>query len=337
MSDDQDNNVIHVFFGKGVERGQKVDPPTVRDVREEDPPLLHAREVDPVSDLYGIAEVSRVVGVSQGRLRYWDRTGFARPTGLDGKRRLYTFQDLIGLRTAKGLLDHGVPLQRVRASIDALAASLPRVTRPLAELRVVADGNTVVVRGDDAAYEPQSGQLVLDFDVGQLRDDVVRALSLDGATPAVRKAAYDHYLEGCRLDEEESTFAEAEAAYRRAIELDPSLSNAITNLGNLRFRQGHTTEAEQLYQRALDMDGGQPEAFYNLGFLCFERGDVTAAVGYFEKAVAQDPGFSDAHFNLAMALTEVGRGSLAKPHWENYLRLDPDGAWSEIARRHLID
>ncbi|MBK8172939.1 MAG: tetratricopeptide repeat protein [Sandaracinaceae bacterium] len=336
MSEDQ-NNVIHVFFGKGIERGQKLDPPTVHDVVEGEPPVLHEREIDPVSDLYGIAEVARVVGVSQGRLRYWDRTAFVRPSGSDGKRRLYTFQDLIGLRTAKGLLDHGVPLQRVRASVDALVASLPRVTRPLAELRVVADGHTVVVRGDEPAFEPQSGQLVIDFNVGELRDDVVRALALDGCTPAERKAAYDHYLEGCRFDEEETTFERAEKAYRRAIELDPSLSNAITNLGNLRFRQGHSIEAEALYLRALKIDGGQPEAFYNLGFLSFERGDVSAAVGHFEKAVAQDPGFSDAHFNLAMALTELGRASLAKEHWEHYLVLEPDGAWSEIARRHLSE
>ena len=32
--------------------------------------------------------------------------------------------------------------------------------------------------------------------------------------------AYQHYLEGCKLDEEEGTFAQAEQAYRRAIELD---------------------------------------------------------------------------------------------------------------------
>lgn len=336
MTED-DNNVIHISFGDGAERGQRIPSPPVRVVREDDPPLLHAREVDPVSELYAIAEVARVVGVSQGRLRYWDRTGFLRPSGQSGKRRLYTFQDLIALRTAKGLIDHGVPLQRVRSSIDALSASLPRVTRPLAELRVVADGQSIVVRADDAAFEPASGQLVLDFNVSTLRDDVVHALAPEGVSHADRMAAYDHYLEGCRLDEDEASFDRAEAAYRRAIELDPSLSNAITNLGNLRFRRGHLAEAEELYRQALKIDEGQPEAVYNLGFLCFERGDVSEAVVHFERAVAQDSGFADAHFNLAMALTELGRASLAQPHWEHYLKLDPTGAWSEIARRHLAE
>ena len=54
----------------------------------------------------------------------------------------------------------------------------------------------------------------------------------------VDPADRDAYLEGCRLDEDEATLDRAEACYRRAITLDPALANALTNLGNLRFRRG---------------------------------------------------------------------------------------------------
>ena len=84
------------------------------------------------------------------------------------------------------------------------------MTRPLAELRVVADGHSVVVRGDDGSFEPLTGQLVLDFDVRALRDDVVRVLRAGEPPPGQRRTAYAHYLEGCRLDEEEVTFDRAE-------------------------------------------------------------------------------------------------------------------------------
>lgn len=292
-------------------------------------------EQDPIGDFYSAAEVARLFDLTASRLRYWDRTGFLRPSGKRGRRRFYTFQDLIGLRAAKALLDSGVPLRRVRKSVDALSSLLPKVTRPLNELRVVADGQGVVVRDAQGVFDPSTGQAVLDFDVRELRDDVVRVLQRHGDLTATRKSAYDLYLEGCRLDEDEATFEGAEEAYRKALELDPTLANALTNLGNVRFRRGFPDEAEGLYRRALSIDADQPEAFYNLGFLYYERGDAKAAVPCFKHAVGADPGFADAHFNLAMALEEVGEVTAARDHWSTYLRLEPSGPWAEVARRHL--
>jgi tetratricopeptide (TPR) repeat protein len=242
---------------------------------------------------------------------------------------------LIGLRAAKTLMDGGVPLQRVRKSVASLRALLPKVTRPLNELRVVADGNSVVVKDAQGQFDPHTGQAVFDFNVSQLRDDVVRTLDRHQELSADRRSAYELYLEGCRLDEDEATFSQAEQAYLRALELDPGLANAFTNLGNVRFRRGFMDEAEVYYRKALSIDENQPEAYYNLGFLYYERGEARAAVSCFERAVAADPAFADAHFNLAMALEESGERSGARKHWQVYLQLEPYGAWAEVARRHL--
>ena len=325
------NNVIHVAFGQG---GGRIEPrgvagPSIEPVRAPE------ERQDPLADLYSAADVARLFAVTPSRLRYWDRTSFLSPSGRRGRRRYYTFQDLIGLRAAKSLLDAGLPLQRVRKSVDSLRALLPKVTRPLNELRVVADGQSVVVRDAGGQFEPQTGQGVLDFDVKALRDDVVRTLRRHGELNDKKRSAYELYLEGCRLDEDEATFARAEEMYRKALELDPTLANALTNLGNVRFRRGFPEEAEQHYRGALDIDAEQPEAYYNLGFLYYERGDAQAAVACFERAVARDPAFADAHFNLAMALEEVADHGSARRHWQIYLRLEPQGAWAEVARRHL--
>jgi len=355
--DDDDSNVIYVSFDTGrVERrgpdGDGADPggsahgePTATDGRaggpasapdSGGPPTTPGGGGDPIADLYGTAEVARLFGLTEGRLRYWQKSGFLVPTGELGARRYYTFQDLIGVRAAKGLLDEGLPLHRVRRSVDALQRTLPKVTRPLSELRVVADGRSVVVRDERGAFEATTGQLVLDFDVRSLRDDVVRMLRPAGSDDRARRArAYERYLEGCRLDEDDATLDRAEAAYREALELDPTLSNALVNLGNVRYRRGRETEAEALYRQALDTDSSQPEAHYNLGFLCFERGRPEEAASHFRQALAQDPGFADAHFNLAMALEELGQRPEAGVHWKRYLSLDPSGPWAEIARRHL--
>jgi DNA-binding transcriptional MerR regulator len=212
------------------------------------------RAHDPLADLYSTVEVARLFGLTASRLRYWDTSGFLQPSGRHGRRRYYTFQDLIGVRAAKSLLDSGMPLQKVRRSVDALRASLPKVTRPLSELRVSMDGHSLLVRDEEGSFEPTTGQLALDFEVSALRDDVVRVLRPATQTEAHRKKAYEYYLEGCRLDEDESTFDRAEEAYRTAIELDMTLSNALTNLGNLRFRRGDAASARKLYAQALEVD-----------------------------------------------------------------------------------
>jgi tetratricopeptide (TPR) repeat protein len=328
-----DSNVIHVDFGAGS--SESVRPVRER-VRPPAPPAADARPrvKDPLGDLYTTKDAAKLFGLSEGRLRYWERSAFIERTVRVSGKRYYSFQDLISIRAARELLDEGIPLQSVRRSIEALQSSLPRVARPLSALRIVAEGATVVVRDDAGSFEPKTGQLQLDFGVSQLRDDVVRVLRRSGRKNDFT-LAYQHYLEGCRLDEDEGTFDQAEQAYRRAIELDPSLANAFTNLGNLLYRRGEAEEAEGFYVRALKIDPEQPEAFYNLGFMLFERGDVRAAVLNFRRALKSDPSFADAHFNLAMALAEQGHEREAREHWETYLKLDPESPWAEIARRHL--
>lgn len=326
----ESDNVIHVAFGEGGGRIEKKAEP----VAQVEPARSEQRG-DPLNDLYTASDVARLFNLATSRLRYWDRTGFLSPSGRRGRRRCYTFQDLVGVRAAKALIDAGVPLQRVRRSVDSLRSMLPKVTRPLTELRVVADGNSVVVRDSQGRFEPSTGQGVLDFELNQLREDVVKTLQRHGELDPKKRQAYELYLEGCRLDEDEATFAQAEELYRRATELDPELANALTNLGNVRFRRGFPADAEELYRKAIAIDADQPEAYYNLGFLYYERGEASAAVPCFARAVESDPAFSDAHFNLAMALEEVGQRAKAKRHWQIYLQLEPQGAWAEVARRHL--
>jgi len=330
---DDPHNVIHVVFGKdGGHRVRTPEPPPDPDDARE--PEAAPKEGDPLADLYSQAEVARLFELTPSRLRYWARTGFLAPSAKRGRRRYYTFQDLIGIRAAKGLLDSGLKLKDVRESVTAIRDALPKVVRPLAELRVVAEGRAMLVRGEGAPYEAKTGQLVLDFRVDSLRDDVVRVLRRE-TTPEERKSAYERYLEGCRLDEEPATFAEAEAAYRDALALDPSLANAFTNLGNLRYRQDDEEGAVAFYRQALQIDPDQPEALYNLGFLRLDSGDAEAAAELFEHALAADPAFADAHFNLALAYERLGRKSDAKRHWKVYLQLEPKGEWSEVARQHL--
>jgi len=323
--------VIQVVFGPG---GGRVDArPAPKAGADATHPGAARASAEPVTDVFSKREVAKLLGLTETRLRALDRAQIVSPTGERGGRRAYTFQDLIALR-ATLLLAKDVKLRDVAKAIGALRRTLPRVTRPLQELRIVSDGQRVVVRSQDGAFEPVTGQLVLDFEVNALREDVVRVLRPETAAARAR-TAYDLYAKASALDEDPSTYDEAERLYARALELDPHLAIAYTNLGNIRFRRGDDDAAEKHYLKALTIDERQPEAHYNLGYVMLERGDARRAVAYFETALSRDPRFADAHFNLAMALEQLGERSRARVHWKRYLEIEPDGTWAEIAREHI--
>jgi tetratricopeptide (TPR) repeat protein len=325
----RDEKIIHVVFGPG---GGRVQPGEVQgsDGKADPPPSNR----EPLTDLFTLSEIARLLGLTLGRLRTLDRAGIVSPSGRRRGRRAYTFTDLIALRAAQGLLDQKVRLRDVTRAVAKLKTSLPKVTRPLAELRIVSDGQRVVVRAHDGAFEPLTGQMLLDLEVKTLRDDVVRVLRPSAGRERAR-TAYELYLQASQLDEEPATMDEAERLYRRAIELDPWLAIAYTNLGNIRFRRQDPRGAEALYRQALEIDTRQPEAQYNLGYVMLERGQPEVSIPLFRGAIESDPRFADAYFNLAMAYEQIGETQKARPFWKNYISLEPSGTWTEIAKRHL--
>ena len=323
------DKIIHVVFGPG---GGRVTP---------EPPAKKeavsngiSEPSDPTADQFTRAEVSRLLGLTPSRLQNLDKSGVVSPTGKLRGRRAYTFSDLIQLKTAQGLLSNKVRLRDVIRATQALKKTLPKVARPLAELRIQSDGKKVIVHTEDGRYEPETGQLLLDLEVKELREDVVRVLRPNAGRERAR-TAYELYLKASQLDEDPNTMDEAEALYAQAIEHDPWLAIAYTNLGNIRYRRNDQEAAEGLYGRALSIDNRQPEARYNLGYLMLERGDADSAIPLFEGAIDADPKFADAHFNLAMALEQIGESTRARPYWEEYISLEPSGTWTEIAKRHL--
>jgi tetratricopeptide (TPR) repeat protein len=328
--------VIHVAFGAGGGRIPACSPEVAVDVERADAKRdEHNRnEGEPLTDVFTRREVARLLQVSESRLRWLDQQHIVSPSATKRARRVYTFQDLIALRATRELLAKEVRPRDVARAIGALRYTLPRVTRPLHELRIVSDGRKIVVRTSDGAFEPVTGQMLLDFEVASLKDDVLRVLR-PAISPDRRQTAYDYYLEASALDEVPETFPQALELYESAVQIDPTLAIVYTNMGNIRFRQGNFDLAHELYRKALQYDEGQPEAHYNIGYMMFDRQDYPSAIRFFDSALERDPRFSDAHFNLALACERSGDRNRARVHWKHYLDLEPTGAWADVARSHL--
>ena len=301
-------------------------------------------------ELYSIRDVSRILAVQEARLRYWTQTGFVGPTVRKGGRFYYTFCDLLAVKSAKDLAEAGLPLQKVRRSVEALRKALPGDTHPASRLRVCSDGETIVALADDVAFQPIGGQVVMAFSLPSFGEHIAEVLAMPRVDPSTASApheitdqpteanggttAYRMFVEACAA-EDRGEVQLAEHLFRQAIDLEPRMAAALTNLGNLVYRQGEVEEARSLYERALEHDPTQPEARYNLANTLEDLGEIELAVAELRKVCAAAPDFADAHYNLGLMLAQLGGTAQARQYLERYLELDTHSEWAGHARSFL--
>jgi tetratricopeptide (TPR) repeat protein len=301
-------------------------------------------------ELYSIRDVSRILALQEARLRYWMQVGFVGPTVRKGGRFYYTFCDLLCVKAAKDLLATGMQQPRARKNVEALKKALPDDTSPATKLRICCDGETIVALADDIAFQPVGGHVVMAFNIPSFGEHVLQTLAMPRVSPLEDAApqpiedspteansgttAYRYFVEACAA-EDRGDSSTAEHLFRQALDLEPAMGAALTNLGNLVYRQGELHEARRLYERALECDPMQPEARYNLANLLEDLGDTDMAIAELRKVCAAAPEFADAHYNLGIMLAHVGGTMQARQHLERYLELDSASAWAGHARNFL--
>lgn len=268
---------------------------------------------------YTTRDVESLIGLSRRHAREYGRSGILDPGRGPGNRYLFSFQDLVLLRTAKALLDEEVPQQRILRSLRRLKDQLPR-DRSLTELQIGAEGDDVVARDEERAWDAESGQLRFVFDVADLAARVEPLARRAVTTPA----ASDSVTEWLELGLELETHApeQARRAYAKVLELDPLNVDALVNLGRLLHEDGQLDGAVAHYRRALEAAGGdEPTAAFNLGLALEDLGRDRAASDAYRAALSIDPGFADAHYNLSRVLERLGDRVSALRHLKSYRRL----------------
>jgi DNA-binding transcriptional MerR regulator len=93
---------------------------------------------------FGSRSAGRIVGITPRQIQYWDETGLvkpsARPAAGRGTRRSYSFLDLVRLSVVRALIERGLKPQTIRRSLAALRDVVPQLLDPLAQLKLVTDG-----------------------------------------------------------------------------------------------------------------------------------------------------------------------------------------------------
>ena len=207
---------------------------------------------------YGVREVEKLLRLPRRTIHGLVKAGFVSPARGPRQAYLFSFQDLIVLRTAQALAAAKVPARRIARSLRELRRHLPDAM-PLSGLSIRAVGDRVVVKERASRWQAESGQYLLAFE----GDPVAGEL-----TVIEKQVSLEDAIDRAYLLHESGKLKEAEAAYRDALETfgpDPLL---LYNVGVLLEDLGRKGEAAEAYQAALQGDPGMADCHYNLALLC---------------------------------------------------------------------
>jgi molecular chaperone DnaK len=121
-------------------------------------------------------------------------------------------------------------------------------------------------------------------------------------------------------------YAEAEAASREAIRLDPNLAVAHNNLGLVLAATKRVAEAESAYRTAIRLNRSMSATHNNLGSLLWQLKRYPEAEAALREAIRLDPGLAQAHNNLGNVLDDTRRRREAETAYREALRLNPANA-----------
>jgi len=275
------------------------------------------------------ADVRRKLNLTERQLRAWERIGLVDPA------EFYSFSDLIALTTLVKLRENRIRNQQIGRALESLRRKLPKVKKPLSELRIVSDGRTIAVKMPGEKMEAISGQMLFDFETSGLGSVASFPDRKPDETGVRLRDAEAWFQKGLELEEIGAPVEQALEAYLKAVQMNPSAAGAFVNLGTIYYRQRRFADAQEFYLKAIAADPGYPLAEFNLGNLYDEQGRAGEALQHYRKALQLNPKYADAHFNLALLCERSGDLMKAVHHWKAYLKLDSSGQWAEIARRQL--
>jgi tetratricopeptide (TPR) repeat protein len=266
---------------------------------------------------YRVREVEKLLRLSRSTIRALIEAGFVSPARGPRNAWLFSFQDLVVLRTAQALAEAQVPPKRILRSMQALRRRLPE-EMPLSGLSVSAVADRVVVREGSSHWQADSGQYLLAFEA----DPADGSLSVIERKAVVHQAAANatHWFKQALVLERDEPEA-ARRAYERAIAEVPDLLDARINLGSLLHETGWLSEAEQVYREAIAACGSDPTLLYNLGVLLDDMDRKPEAMDAYQAALRGDPGLADCHYNLALLCEQFSKPREAIRHMAQYRRL----------------
>ncbi|MGC4026966.1 MAG: tetratricopeptide repeat protein [Mesorhizobium sp.] len=139
---------------------------------------------------------------------------------------------------------------------------------------------------DDPSLPAYRAQLsILIDDRAQVEEAIARSLSIDPDDPTALEAR-SYFKSGIQSD-----MKGALADTQRATTLAPGSSSAWNAMGNIQSARGGTREAEAAFKRAIELEPTDPVSYANLAILYLDQDRVAEAKVLIDKAIELDPAF----------------------------------------------
>ena len=130
-------------------------------------------------------------------------------------------------------------------------------------------------------------------------------------------------------------FDEAEEAYRRELEIQPSNAIALFKLGSLQVQHQKATEGVPLLRKALAVDPQLFDVYYDLGLGQTELGDIDGAITSFKRATQVDPDSANrqaAYYRLFQLYHQSGHNDEAKSALATFIQMRTTSAAAQQQR-----
>jgi tetratricopeptide (TPR) repeat protein len=197
-------------------------------------------------------------------------------------------------------------------------ADTGKVDEAASEMRGLLKGDA----GDDCKIQIAVAEV---YEKGKRWNDMAKALN-----EAERLAHEDHEKEQLDLEqidfmrgamwERQKKYDASEAAFRKALELNPKDAQALNYLGYMFADRGvRLDEAYDLIKKAVDLDPENGAFLDSLGWVYFRQGKLNEAEGLLQRALdkMQDP---TVHDHLGDVYLKLGKTKEAIAQWQASLR-----------------
>jgi tetratricopeptide (TPR) repeat protein len=264
---------------------------------------------------YGLRDVEKLLRLPRSTIRALIDAGFVSPARGPRNAWLFSFQDLVVLRTAQSLSAANVPARRITTAVKQLRRHLP-AAMPLSGLSMCALGDRVIVKERGSRWQVESGQYLLELE-GDVEAGPAGVVEREIGPPRVSAGEWLARAEALEGTDDEAAIE----AYERALDRDPGLTDARVNLGRLLHANKRLAEAERVYREAIEANVHDAVLLYNLGVLFEDLDRKLDAADAYRRALELDSTLADCHYNLALLYDELARPREAIRHMSQYRRM----------------
>lgn len=186
--------------------------------------------------------------------------------------------------------------------------------------------------GDPGLSELKSGvdQAIALAQSGKPDEALAVYADLAAKNPNVHQIPYNMGL----LYAGKKDWANAEASYKKALEIKPDYTDALAQLSTVYVNTGRAAEANQLL--ASSSAGSDPKLLLQQGVVLFNTGKQAEAAEIFQKLVAADPTSAEPYYYLGTIAVGQGKTAECITHLEKYLSLNPQNAQNVATAKGLI-